>query len=213
MVFLKVQRRDFNQLKQTDLAIFAQMVVSKVSENAVYQAINPQIIDLKTTSLTYDQALVAATNRDKELVKLKNISKQNLLDSFNLFSNVLEVNAQGSKDYIIGTGLSILPKPIRSNLPKIAPAMPTNVFMKSTGNVGELNISFLLPNKEHTLNVGVEHRIANTDIPYQNGTYFNKEEGLLQHLPPQSYVEVRMRALGRDNLKSEWTTPIVVPVL
>jgi len=213
MVFLKVQRSDFNQLKQAELAIYAQMVLSKVSENAVYKAIESQTQGLKAKSLAFDQALVAAANRDKEMVKLKNIAKQSLLDSFNIFANVVEVNADGNEDYIIGTGMSIRQKPVRSSLPKVAPDMPINVFMKSTGNVGELKISFLLPNREHTLNVGVEHRIANTDAPYQNGTYFNKEEGLLQNLPKQSYVEVRMRALGRDNLKSDWTTPIVVPVL
>ena len=93
------------------------------------------------------------------------------------------------------------------------PDIPTNVFVKSTGNEGELEVTFKLLNREHVLNVAAEHRIVNTDAPYQNGTYFSREKGLIKNLPSHSMVEVRFRALGRDDLKSGWTTPITVPVL
>ena len=147
------------------------------------------------------------------MVKLKNIAKKELLNSFSLFANALELNANGNENFIIETGMSIQPKPVRSTIPVENPEKPTNIFVKSTGNVGELMVSFDLPNKKHVIAVAAEHRIFNMDVPFVNGKYFSGQKGLMKNLPSQSMVEVRLNAIGRDDLKSGWTTAIVVPVL
>jgi hypothetical protein len=74
-------------------------------------------------------------------------------------------------------------------------------------------VHFELLNKEHVIAVAAEHRIVNVDAPYTNGKYFSGEKGLMKNLPTQSTVEVRFNAIGRDDLKSGWTTAIVVTVL
>ena len=122
-------------------------------------------------------------------------------------------SGQGSEDYIIETGFSILPKPVRSTVSTIAPMMPTGVSIRSVGNVGEVEISLTITDKKNTVMIAVDNRVAYVDAPYTNGTYLDSETGVLKGLQPQSYVEVRTRAVGRDNMKSEWTTPIIVPVL
>ncbi|MFK8006770.1 MAG: hypothetical protein AB8H03_10375 [Saprospiraceae bacterium] len=213
LVLLKVQRNDFNKLNQANLSVFGQLVVGKTDGNAKYQVMETQVADLKAKSLAYDQALVAAANRGTEFIQLKNIAKQALLVSFNLFANALELYADGNEDFIIETGLSVRAKPTKSTLPLQVPQKPTNIFVKSTGNVGELMVHFELPNKEHVITVAAEHRIVNVDAPYTNGKYFSGVKGLMKNLPSQSMVEVRFNAIGRDDLKSGWTTPIVVPVL
>lgn len=213
MLIFKVQRKEYYGKTQANLSIFGQLVVSKVDANPKYQVISAQVADLKAKSIAFDQALVAANDGGKELVKLKNIAKKNLLNSFSLFANALELNANGNEDFIIEAGMSIQPKPIRSTLPLQAPKMPTNIFVKSTGNVGELMVSFELPNKEHVIAVAAEHRVFNVDAPYTNGKYFSGQKGLMKNLPAQSMVEVRFNAIGREDLKSGWTTAIVVPVL
>jgi hypothetical protein len=213
MLLFKVQRKEYYGKTQANLSVYAQLIVTKIDANPKYVAISIQVADLKQKSVAFDQALVAANDGGKELIKLKNIAKKELLNSFSLFANALEINANGNKDYIIEAGMSIQPKRVRSTLPLQVPKKPTNIFVKSTGNVGELMVHFELLNKEHVIAVAAEHRIVNVDAPYTNGKYFSGEKGLMKNLPTQSTVEVRFNAIGRDDLKSGWTTAIVVTVL
>ena len=210
---IKVNRSKYTKLRQDALALYAQMVVSKTFENPIYNEVQTQVTDLKAKSLTYDAALIAAAKGGKELVFTKNQAKKEVVLSLDYLVNLAEVFAKGDEAYLVGMGFELRKKQTRSRLPLIAPDMPQNVVAKSTGNVGELKVSFTLPNREHVVNVAIEHRIANSGEPFVNGLYMDTESMVLTGLPQLQLVELKFRSLGRELLKSEWTQPIVVPVL
>ena len=86
----------------------------------------------------------------------------------------------------------------------------TPLFNTYQNNVGELKINFSLPNREHVVNVAVEHRIANSGQPFVNGLYMKKESMVLTSLPQLEMVELRFKSLGRGLIGR---LQIVVPVL
>lgn len=210
---IKVNRSKYSRIRQDALAIYAQMVVSKTFQNPTYADLNTQIADLKAKSEAYDAALLAAAEGGKSLVFTKNQAKEGVIVSMDCLVNLAEVFAKGDEAYLVGMGFEVRHKNTRSRLPLLAPEIPQNVVAKSTGNKGELKVSFTLPNREHVVNVAIEYRIANSGEPFVNGLYMDTESMVLTGLPQLQMVELRFRSLGRELLKSEWTTPIVVPVL
>jgi len=189
------------------------LIVSKTFGNPIYSELTAQIDEVKAKSTAYDEALLAAAQGGTELVFRKNRAKDELILSLNCLVNLAEVAAKDDESYLVGMGFELRKKPVRSRLPLMEPEMPEDVVVKSTGNIGELQVSFKLPNREHVVNVAVEHRVADTSEPFVNGLYMESESMVLTGLPHLKMVELRFRSLGRELLKSEWTTPVVSPVL
>lgn len=210
--YYRVNRGCYNKLNQKQLSIFAQLVLSKVLDNPVYVDITAQITDLKAKSDIYAAALLAAGKGGTELVKLKNLAKDALKVSFNMLSNAVELYTKDNPNYIVDTGLALREKNLSSTVKNERPKTPVEVVAASTGKVGELAISFVLPNGKHVVAVACEYRVVGTE-QFFNGTYFTGTKGVMRGLPSLSMVEVRFKALGRDSLSSDWTTVIAVPVL
>jgi hypothetical protein len=210
---IKVNRGKYNKLRQDPLALYAQMIVSKTSENATYSEVAVQVAELKEKSLAYDAALLAAAQGGKELVFLKNQAKETIVILLDCLVNVAEVFAKGDDAYLVGMGFEVRQKGTRSRLPLVAPEMPIRISVRSTRTKGELEVTFQLPNREHVVTVAVEYRIAGSSEPFANGLYMETETMVLTGLPQLQMVEVRFRSLGRELLKSGWTSSIIVPVL
>lgn len=213
MVVLKIKRTVYTRATQDAIAKYARKVLSKTFENPTYAKMAEAIADLKEKSDTYDAALLAAAEGGTGLVAKKNQAKKMLIAALDSLVNLAEVYCEGSEDYITDMGFTLRGKERRSRLPLIAPMEPVSIVVESTGRAGELRVRFVLPNKEHVVNVAVEDRIANVDVPFQNGRYMDGEDMILKGFPQLKMIELRFKALGREFLTSEWTTSVFAPVL
>lgn len=213
MVLVRIKRSEFTKLSQDKLAKFAKVIISKTNKNSIYDQLKDALADLKIKSDAFDVALVAAAEGGKGLVARKNLAMKNLINSLDLLCNLAEVYCNGNEDYITDMGFTLKGKEKRSRLPLETPELPEDIIVESTGKIGELRVRFKLPNKEHVVNVAVEHRIANSNEPFQNGLYMNTENMVLSGFPQLQMMELRFRALGRENLRSDWTTAVTAPVL
>jgi len=211
MTIVKVDRKCFNQKKQAELSILAQEVISKTFEIPKYAAIAVEVADLKEKSDAYALALVAAASRDKDAVADKNEWKVKLIQSFNFLSNSAENNCAGEPSFITEMCLPVKPKNVKNNLPKQVPERPDAMVIKPLAIPGCVDISFMLHDRKHILMVAVEWRIVGTDN-WNNGTYFAELKGILKGLPSRTDVEIRLRSLGRNDLKSIWTNQISIAV-
>jgi hypothetical protein len=211
MTIIKVDRKIFNRKKQAELSIYAQEVVSKTFEIPKYVALAAEVADLKEKSDAYALALVAAASRDKDAVAEKNVWKVKLIQSFNFLSNSAENNCDGDASFITEMGLSVKQKNVRNNLPKQIPERPDALVIQPLAIPGCVDISFILHDRKHILMVAVEWKIVGTE-QWTNGTYFAELKGILKGLPSRADVEIRLRSLGRNDLKSIWTTQIPVAV-
>jgi hypothetical protein len=69
------------------------------------------------------------------------------------------------------------------------------------------SIKFTFDAVEHAVNYGIEIRVNGGE--WQNGRYTTSpKHNTITDLQPGSYVEIRVRALGRKELASEWTAPV-----
>lgn len=213
MELIKVKRSAYTKLRQSQIPNYVHNVVSRTFENPTYADIAPQVLDLKEKVTAYDAALLAAAEGGKGLVFLKNKAKREVIISMDYLANVAEVFCKGEESYIVGMGLEVQQLKKKTRTVTERPEMPTQILAQSTGKVGELEISFNLPNKTQVKMVAVEERIANSGQPFTNGRYMDKDKMVLTGFPQLQMVELRFNALGHDSLKSGWTASIVVPVL
>jgi hypothetical protein len=213
MFLYKINRKCYRSLNQLKLSLFAQMIFPKVFEVAKYADVAAQAANLKEKSLAFELSLIAAADGGKELTKKKNLAKTALIAAFDLLSNALEIYCNGEERYILDTGLSLKEKSVVQREGNQTPMRPINIFARSTGEVGEIELTLTLPNKEHVVTTAVEHRPFEAGASFTNGNYVEGEHGKIRNLTASGMVEFRFNSIGRDGLKSGWTTPVIVPVL
>lgn len=208
----KVRRSAYTKLPQDKLAFFCRNVVDRCDGNDRYTNLATVVTAVKEKLTAYESALAAAQDLGRTNVFNKNETRKLLLTEMNKLSDGLDFFAAGDKSYPLDAGMELQHKPVRHTPAKEEPKVPINVSVFSKGEVGVLEVLFDHESRHNVLAVAAEWREEGGTV-WNNGNYFDGKTGKIKNLPSLSKVDVRLRSIGRYDLKSDWTTPITVPVL
>lgn len=211
-IFAKVNRGLFLKLRQDAMLTKSEDIIQRATDVEKYSVIAEELEAFGAKATAYKAALINANDGGRILIATKDLAKTELKEAFKNLANALDFYAKGKVSFILDLGLGCQQRRRVSSTPKNEIAMPYNVVIKPTDIEGWVEVSFDLLNRTKILNVGVEWRIVG-ETTWNNGTYFSGLRGNVKNLPSLTRVEIRLRSIGRGDLKSEWTRTIVVPVL
>jgi DNA polymerase/3'-5' exonuclease PolX len=120
-----------------------------------------------------------------------------------------EVNGLADGDTKIGlaSGFDVV-KSTASAISEVT--TPTNLMVKNADAVGTIKLTWM--GNASAVNYGVEYQIKGEDI-WKNGTYSTSQSAFLSSLPSGAIVFVKIRALGRKQMKSDWTEAVSTVVV
>ena len=185
----------FRQKSNPQLFAFTSIVVVRLTDSR-FASFKVQADSLATANAALNAALAdsRATAADKEVRRKEVIA---LLD---LLAVDIEAFAQGNETLEAAAGFETR----KTTISKMtAINAPSNFSVLNTERTGEVRLSW--KTVEGGLNYVIERRLKG-ETAWQNGNYTTKREILLPNFEPGTHMEFRVCALGRNELKSDWTS-------
>ena len=132
----------------------------------------------------------------------KEAARNRVLGILDLLAPAIEVFAQGDDAIESASGFEIR----KTTVTKITSVnVPSNFMVLNTDRTTEIRGSW--KTVEGAVNYALEYRLKG-DMLWHNGHFTSKREILMSGFEPGTYIEFRLCALGRGELKSDWT-PII----
>ena len=204
----KVLRREYRQLKQAELASFAENVVNRVKGATPYAAVQSGVAALEQCSQTFARALAAARQGGIEQTQAKEAAKKQLLTELDAMANLIDNGASGDSAYIIGAGFRLRSSPQRYT----GIIGPPNILRATgTGRSGELRITL----EDAVPAIVRMHALEWSEdkgAQWHNGTYDARNNFVASHLPNGREILVRARSIATRGRKSDWSAPVMVAV-
>lgn len=207
----RVKRSVIGNLSQDQIPVLAKKVLAATTGVAKYDLMRTTLERLAERTTAYSAALLDAQDGGTKLVKIKNIEKTKLVAVLNKGADGFDYLEDGTNQIVLDSGMEEQQKSTRSTVTKQTPTRPKSVVVTPLAVEGKIKLKFELPNRKHTVMVAVEWQEVGSPI-WHNGTYFTDTKGEVMGLPSGKEILVRIRSLGRYELKSSWTTSIIVKV-
>ncbi len=193
----------FKTLSQSEIGNFAYAIIQNMKNDAQFASLKPVVDELQTAYDAFNLALVQAAKGGKDRIEEKNARWADLINSLTTVALSVDLLAKGSEKVILAAGYELR-----------KPRKPTEKLTKPNGfNVinneesGAINLSWDVV--QGAVNYAIEH-LAKGETAWQNGKYSTRKEIVVKDFAPGTFVEFRVRALGRHSLESEWTSPVGV---
>ena len=201
----KVQR-SYKKMPQGKLNSFANAVYTRMSENELFGAFKTEVDDLKAANVAFSTALTNASDGGRQLTIIKDRCMEVVLDKLDDLANSVDKLAKGNEVIILASGFEVTktPEPIDEL------TTPKNFEVLNAPRTGEIKASWK-PQAGAT-NYGIQYRLKD-ETEWKNGTYTSKSQVILKNFEMGDYVFVRIYAIGRAELKSDYTEPVMVLVL
>jgi hypothetical protein len=187
----------YRQKSNPQLFSFGSIIAVRLAA-ALFVAFSAQK-DALTAALT---ALNVVLADPKSSATEKEAVRNRVLGILDLLAPAIEVFAQGDDAIESASGFDIR----KTSVTKITSVnVPSNFMVLNTDRTSEVRGSW--KTVEGAVNYALEYRVKNETV-WHNGYFTSKREILMSGFEPGTYIEFRLCALGRGELKSDWT-PII----
>lgn len=191
--------RAFKSLPQSEILVFANNVIQKMTDDAQFVAFKAAVDALELIRKGYGDALTAANTKDPVLIILKNNKRKELDERLDDVADLVNGLAKGDKAIILSAGYSY-----------IAEAKQITELLAPTGlkvvNVqdqpGKIKVSW--DEVKGTNNYAVEMRVKGEEM-WVSCAFPSARSVVVKDLKLGSNVEFHVRALGTRNLVSDWS--------
>jgi hypothetical protein len=193
----------FKQLPQGELPTFTNNVIQRMSTDVRFKDLKPHVDMLKAKYDAYILALSAASDGGRTLIIEKNKRMEELINQLVAVTYFVNILANGDESIAVAAGFEVRrpSKPIEK-LPK-----PEGLRVKNDEVSGAVRLACeKIPG---AVNFAIEHLVKDA-ADWKNGKYTTRSEVILPDYQPGSFVEFRIRALGRNGIESEWSSPVGV---
>ena len=137
------------------------------------------------------------------LVKEKNRKWDILTDQLSDIAVSVDLLAKGDPDVAIAAGFDLAKE--GKSITELA--APTGVSVVNVDRSGSIKLAW--NNVVGAINYAIEYASVGETI-WQNGTYSTAKNAIMAGLKPGTNIMLRIRALGRRNLVSEWSQEVSV---
>lgn len=207
----KILRTFYKKMRQGDLPQFVRSVLLKMENNPTYVNLNELLMQLKTDLTTYENALAKAEDGGKQNTADKDLAKDALIDTLDELSDGIEFFGKKDLTYFIGTGMPLQSK--HTNHSSAQLLIPIDFTAKSNGQPGGIEVNYKIDPSQKGLckMVGFEWSLDQEN--WFNGDYSKKQKFEVANKPSNQKVFVKIRAIGNDGNKSQWTEHVQTSVL
>ena len=187
----------YRQKSNSQLFSFGSIIVVRLSA-ALFVSFSAQKDALSTALTAFNVVLADPKSSAAE----KEAARNSVLFILDLLAPAIEVFAKGDDAIEAASGFDIR----KTTVTKITSVnMPSNFLVLNTDRSTEVRGSW--KTVEGAVNYAIEYRAKNETM-WHNGHFTSKREIVMSGFEPGTYTEFRVCALGRGELKSDWT-PIV----
>jgi hypothetical protein len=197
----------YKRLSQAELNTFATTVGQKMTDNVQFAPFKNYVEELKATNYLFAVALANAKRGSQEQVAVKNDCLTTVIRCLDRLAHEVNGLADGDTKIGLASGFDVV-----KSTPTVVTdiSMPTNLTVRNAEATGTLKLTWT--GNAAAVNYGIEYQVKGEEI-WRNGTYSTSQSALLSGLPSGEVVAVKVRGLGRKQMKSEWTEPVSMIVV
>jgi len=198
-------------MRQGDIPQFVRSILLKMENNPTYTNLDEVLAALKTALDTYVTALAAAEDGGRQKVADKDLAKIAVINLLDELADGIEFFGKKDLPYYIGTGMPLQFKQTSHSGSQLL--IPIDFTAKSNGQPGGIEVNYKIEPSQKSLckMVGFEWSLDQEN--WLNGDYSTKHKFDVSNKPSNQKVFVKIRAIGGDGRKSEWTEPVQTSVL
>jgi hypothetical protein len=194
----------FKKLPQGELTSFVNNVVQRMTENAAFVALKPQVDELKAKLDAFNIALSNAALGGKDRTADKNDCLVAMINQLTVVARLIEIMPNLSERGIIDAGFEVrnttrTPKTIRDL------ETPTGLATKRIDKSGAIKLEW--SPVENAINYAIEYK-KKEDETWKNGSYNNRPEYSFTNLEPDTFYDFKVKTLGPDGFTSDWSIPV-----
>jgi hypothetical protein len=197
----------YKRLTQAELNTFATTVSQKMSDNVQFAPFKSYVDELKATNYEFAVALANAKRGSQEQVAVKNDCLATVIRCLDRLAYEINGLADGDTKIGLASGFDVVK--LTSNAASEV-TTPTNLVVKNAEQTGVLKLTYT--GNPSAVTYGIEYQIKGEEV-WKNGTYSTSQNALLSDLPSGATVFVKIRALGRKQMKSDWTDAVSTVVV
>lgn len=198
-----VNRRDYRNAPQTELAAIAESVLNRTRENPEFAFLSESISELDSLLSQYQKALAAARNRGLLEISVKNEVREKLVAALDTMADLLEAQSEINETRVLDAGFRT--NDITTRMIE-APPVPEVVKTQPTGKRGELKVQLKI--RERANRMRLMHLCEYSDDQgqtWKNGLYKPSQRFVISGLPRLSTIQLRFRAIAPNGQTSEWS--------
>ena len=196
---------NFKSLPQAQLAEFAANVIEKMSNDAQFTSLMPQVGVLKTIYEAYQAAVTKANDGGKSATLEKNNKLDELRYQLSSVARQVDVLANERESVVWAAGYETRKKAV----PVTALSTPTKLVATNNELLGVANLSW--GSVASTTIYAIERRVKGTEI-WSNGDYRSGCSADIEGLDSNVMVEFRVIAIHGTGIKSNWSQSVEVLV-
>ncbi len=193
----------FKRYTANPLSTFTNNICLKMAQDAQFADLKPQVDELKSKYEAFTVALSKASTGDSLLITAKNKSMDELKNQ--LIAVAYFVNILAKKDEEIVKAAGYEPRSATSSNAVTKLTKPGNLIVKQDDASGAVKLSW--EKVPGAVNYGIE-TLKKGETAWKNGKYTTRKEIILSGLEPGTYIEFRNRALGCNELESEYSNVV-----
>ena len=193
----------FKRYAADQLSTFTSNICLKMAQDAQFADLKPQVDELKSKYSAFTVALSNASDGGSPLIAAKNKSMDELKNQ--LIAVAYFVNILAKKDEEIVKAAGYEPRSATSSNAVTKLTKPGNLTVKQDDASGAVKLSW--EKVPGAVNYGIE-TLKKGETAWKNGKYSTRKEIILTGFEPGTYVEFRNRALGYNELESEYSNVV-----
>jgi hypothetical protein len=198
--------QNYKSMSPMELDAFTKNIIQHVTNNAAFASLKTQVEELSPLYEAYSAARTVASLGGKDRIIEREARRQELLNKLTAMAKHIEILAIEKPDIVVSSGFEVR-KPRLKTMKKdpLSVVVPPNFSVLNTPNSGEVRLSWMPVDGAQVY--GIEQR-AKDVTDWRNGEYTTNDGILLSGYTPGSYVEFKVRTIGAEELKSDWS-PVV----
>ena len=191
----------FKRLPAPELSTFANNVCLKMEQDPQFSDLKPQVDELKIKYKAFTVALSNASDGGSPLIAAKNKSMDVLNNQLVVITYFVNMLAKKDEEVAKAAGFEVYAS--SNSITRLA--KPGNLTIKQDDALGAVKLSW--EKVPGAVNYGIE-TLKKGETAWKNGKYTTRKEIILTGLEPGTYIEFRNRALGCNELESEYSNVV-----
>ncbi len=195
----------FKRLTQAESAAFTFDVINRMTTDAQFVSLAPQVEELKKRFDAYQLAASNAIYGGKLATMEKDAKLKELFYQLTLVARMVDVLANENETVIIAAGFDVRKKP--TSITDVS--VPSNVKATNENRTGVVKLTWDAVEGAHMY--AIERRKKGDNV-WQNGDYGSSRSKVIEGLTTKSEWEFIVRALTSKGVKSDWSQAVDVLV-
>lgn len=208
MTMKTVVLSSFTKLGQDALAVYANNVITLMTEDAQFASLSTNVAKLKTCYDAYVVALSNNVNGGRVATIEKDKCKKEVTTELSNVALLVDLMAQGNDSIVMAAGFDVR-KSAESYTALDAPDV-LKIVNETTSGLVTVQLSKVIG----ATNYGIEKRLKSEAqaLPWMNGQYSSALKFQLTDLEPGKTYQFQFRGIGNKGLVSPWSKIVEVLV-